>query len=159
MKITKQLEVHCWDQDAANKAIAFWNRRGFRNAAINSNLELVGTRGSWFGNFTSFNMSKLKTSLTMSSPKSDQVVVELDVNTLGQLITEWNLAYWRLEIIELHTILLGEGNISDLWHRFQRNSRRASILWMFSFMTLGQHLPEDLEATISKLESGVTRHC
>jgi hypothetical protein len=158
MKISRQLEVHRWDQAAAAAALAFWKRRGFKNVAIDLDLELVGSRGSWFGNLTSFDMSKLKTSLRMSSWKSDRVVVELDVNTFGQHITEWNRAYWRLEIIELHTILICEGDISALWERFRQDSRRASILWAVSSTILGQRLPKDLEATISMLESGETRY-
>jgi hypothetical protein len=152
MLISRQLDVHRWDSHAAAVARDYWEQRGFTNAAVNADLEIIGTRGSWLGNLTSYNMSKLRASIRMSPVGAERIALELDVNTWGQQITQWNHAYWRLEIIEVQRLLRGDGDLSDLWQRFKDDSRRASILWTFTVMLGGQRLSDVWNDTISNLE-------
>ena len=78
--------------------------------------------------------------------------MELDVNSLGQQITQWNRAYWRLEIIEVYRLVQGDADLTEIWRRFEKDSRLASIKWTVSLMILGQRLSKDWEAAISDLE-------
>src|SRR5262249_3128665 len=138
MKIVRLLDVRCWDQQAGMVALAYWRRRGFTNAEIRPGLEVVGTRGPWLGNFTPLNMSKVRALLRMRPVEPERIEVELDVNSLGQQVTGWNRAYWRLEMIEVHRLVQGDSDIAEVWRRFEKDARRASILWAFSMMILGQ---------------------
>lgn len=152
MKISRELEVGQWDQPAVSVVLAYWKQRGFTNATVDSGMELRGTRGSWLGNLFSYDMSKVRASLKMSPIGQNRINVELHVRTFGQQITQWNRAYWRLEIVEVHHLLLGCGNIPEVWSRFLNDSRQASISWTFSLMKYGQQLTDEWEFAISNLE-------
>jgi hypothetical protein len=152
LTVVRQLAVPAWDKLVAEQALAFWSQRGFADAAIQPGLEIVGSRGSWLGNFTSYDMSRLKTSLCVQPAANDRLHVRLEINTFGQQITEWNRAYWRLELIDFKRFLRGEKDIASLWARFHAGDRRASVKWTLSLGLFGQYLPDDLETEICTLE-------
>lgn len=155
MKLVRTLQIGTWDSRTAEQAVEYLKSRGFqdaRAATAASGLTVAGTRGSWRGNLTSFDMTKLRARIRLSTTTAGQVTVELDVNTFGQQITEWNKATWRLELAELRRMLLGQGRIDTVWERFAQDRRAASLRWTFTFMVGGQRLPERWETEIQELE-------
>lgn len=123
------------------------------NAQVSSQLIVAGSRGNWTGNLTSFDMAKLITKIRISSCEVGTILVELDINTFGQQITEWNVAVWRLEILELHRVICGLSHIDNVWKRFGRDARSSYIKWAFTMMIGGQRLSKTWETEISRLEN------
>jgi hypothetical protein len=153
MKIVRQLKLPIWDYNTAQVVIAYLQIRRFLDAQVSSELIVIGSRGNWIGNLTSFDMTKLITKVKISSCTVGTIVVELDVNTFGQQITEWNAAVWRLEMVELHRVICGLSHIDNVWKRFGRDSRLSYVKWAFTLMICGQSLPEIWESEISRLEN------
>lgn len=102
---------------------------------------LQGRRGSLWGNMTSFDMGKLRAQLTVSRTGSTEIECVLDVDTRYQDITEWNKAYWHLEMDTLESYLLRGDLREDEWQKFQRSSRAAAWQWTLSLTQRGRKMP------------------
>lgn len=71
----------------------------------------VLSRGSMLGNFTSNNPRNLKTMVTIDIIRAhdrNNVTIEYDVNTLGQIVLNHERDYWEQEI-EMLAFFLAEG--------------------------------------------------
>ena len=155
MKLIRDLRVLTWDNLAVDRAIAYLRDRGFADAQAfeeQTGLVVIGTRGSWLGNLTSFDMTKLRAKIRVFSKAPGCVTFDLDVNTFGQQITQWNIATWRLEIAEFHRVLRGLGHLEDVWLRFRRDTGSAGLRWTLTLMQGGQTLTDSWETEIKKLE-------
>jgi hypothetical protein len=153
MLIARDLDVPAWDESVARAAATYLRSRGFKNADVSPGPTVTGTRGSWIGNFTSFDMTRLRARVRLAPRLPGVIAVELDVNTFGQQITDWNRAVWRLEIVELHRVLRGRDPLGDLWGRFHKDARAAARRWAVSFAIAGQRLSEDWNNELHALET------
>lgn len=88
----------------------------------------------------------------MSGDASGHVSVGLDVNTFGQHVTEWNRAFWRLELIELRAVAAGEAPLAEVWERYRGPRRRAAILWALSGAIFGRRMSAEWTQEIEQLE-------
>lgn len=157
MKLMRTVPLTTWDDAAAQRAIEYLRTRRFVNARASSSPTgpiVAASRGSWLGNFTSFDMTKLRAEIHLSSAAVRSVEAVLDVTTFGQQITQWNKATWRLELIELDRVLRGLGTIDGVWARFKPDARAAAFKWTLTLMEGGQRLPPDWEAELQELERG-----
>ena len=153
MKVTRDVEVPTWNAEAATAGVDYLRRRGFCNAQLLADLLVIGNRGSLWGNLTSFDMTKLRAVIRLSSNRKNHVFAELLVDTFAQQITEWNLATWRLEMAELHRVVCGVGHLEGVWDRFQQESRAAGRAWTKTLGREGAALPEAWEREIRHLEA------
>ena len=152
MHMSRELRLPTWDKSTAQVAATYLSSRGFRNPQMLAGPVIRGTRGSWLGNLTSFDMTKLKATVSIS-PSASGALVDLDVNTRGQLITEWNVAVWRLELVELQRVLRGAGHIGEVWSRFNRAARSGAARWVMTLATGGRDLADTWEQEIAGLET------
>jgi hypothetical protein len=60
INIEKRFVIPAWDKIALQKTLDFWSRRGMKFTVIESSF-ILGKRGNFWGNLTSFKMSKLIT--------------------------------------------------------------------------------------------------
>lgn len=158
MKLERHLRLPAWNDELAGRAASYLQSRGFSNARLSSSdgvLVVSGNRGSWLGNFTSFDMTQLLAKVRVAGIATGNVDVELNVNTFGQQITQWNIAVWRLELVELHHILTGRGPIDDVWNRFKKDARSAAVRWTFTAMFAGQRLSPEWDQEIRNLENAL----
>lgn len=156
MQLRRELHVAEWDGRVADACAVYLRERGFRGAEVllSKGYPVVsGKRGSWWGNFTSFDMRKLRATIVVYPTTFSRVGVDLDINTLGQDITEWNVAFWRLELIELHRVLNGWSRIDDVWERFSKERRTAAVEWSVTATLGGQRLTPAWDAEIRALEN------
>jgi hypothetical protein len=156
IKLQRQFLLSQWNESTAATTVAYLSSRRFADAHLiteaGSDPIVAGSRGSWLGNFTSFDMTKLRAKIRIAGKATGSVRVDLEVNTFGQQITQWNSTIWRLELIELHRVLRGLGRIDDIWSRFDRDYRSAAIRWTFTAMMGGQRLSKEWEAQLLELE-------
>jgi len=153
IEISKQISVPTWDASARRRAAEYWHRRGFEDARAADGDSLIGSRGSWFGNLTSFDMTKLRARLEVVPMTPQSVTVTLHVETFGQVITEWNRAVLRLEVCEFAHVVNGAGDLQAVWTRFRGDDRKASWNWGFSLGVRGSMLSDDWGGVIDRLES------
>lgn len=156
MKISREFRVPEWNEGVARAAAEYLKSRGFTDARVQpdgARLAVSGSRGSWIGNFTSFDMRKLRGRIRVSGDASGRVGVELHINTLGQQVTEWNRAFWRLELVELCAVTSGRAPIADVWARYSQPRRRSAILWSLTGALFGRRLTPEWVAELDRLES------
>ena len=124
------------------KAIAFWSRRRVVFSET-SGKTLVGRRGNLFGNLTSFDMSKLIAKLTVTISEQNEVYCVLDVNTVLQQITEYNKAWWDLEMDTFESFLLHNDEQEEKWKKFGVHYKKAAWAWSFSYGVRGNKMPPE----------------
>jgi hypothetical protein len=148
IRIEKRFEILKWDDVVRRKAIDFWSRRGI-SFFESSETTLVGRRGSIFGNLVSFNMSDLLSSLWINISLKNEVHCVLDVDTILQRITEYNRAWWDLEMETFESFLLRSDEQEAKWQAFLASHHNASLAWAASFGILGSQVPPGLRSMLS----------
>jgi hypothetical protein len=130
-----------WTPDMRQQAVAYWRERGFVFSEPLHAEEQIGRRGSFWGNLTSFDMSKLRATLTITRVSPTEAEFVMDVDTSMQSITEWNQAYWRLEMDIAESWLLRGDKQEAEWQEFDQQWRRAARLWCVTFGVGGNKMP------------------
>ena len=130
--VEKKFRVPIWDEAVKRNAIDFWSRRRITFSETSANT-LVGTRGSLFGNLFTFDMSKLIANLKITASEQNELHCVLHVNTVFQWITEYNRAWWNLEMETFESFLLQEDEQGEKWKKFGVGHKKAVWLWSFTF--------------------------
>jgi len=140
LEVVKTIHVPVWDEQARQRVTTFWQGRGVAFSEVTTG-RLRGHRGSLWGNLTSYDMGKFLANLTISQVGPTELLCQLDVDTRGQDITEWNRAYWGLEMDTLESFLLHGDQKEEEWEQFLKESKAAAWQWSLSFRRLGRKMP------------------
>jgi hypothetical protein len=138
--IEKTFRIPLWDEFVKFKTIDFWTRRRIKFTETIGDT-LIGTRGSLFGNLTSFDMGKLSSKLSISVSPQNTLYCLLEVNTFMQKITEYDQAWWDLEMKTFESFLLESDEQEARWKEFNTNHKKATLIWNFSFGICGHKIP------------------
>lgn len=84
-------------------------------------------------------MSKLTVSI---SPKNEVHCI-LTVNTFMQIITDYNRAWWNLEMEIFKSFLLQTDEQDARWEKFKDNYKNAAIAWTLSSGIVGNKMPPE----------------
>ena len=139
-RVSKTIRLPQWDEQTKQKVIDFWQGRGIHFSDTRTDV-LRGRRGSLWGNLTSFDMSKLVAHLTISASSPALLECVMEIDGRYQDLTDWNEAYWHLEMETLESYLLTGDQKGPEWRQFQRDSRAAAWQWSLSGTKLGRKLP------------------
>jgi hypothetical protein len=131
VRIDKRIALTSWDESTRQKIVEFWEERGVVFSDTAGDV-LRGKRGSLWGNLTSYDMSKLRSKLTVTRSGPTEIECTLDVNTAMQRITDWNMAYWRLEMDTLESWLLSGDLKQEEWARHEVGAHKADVAWTLS---------------------------
>jgi hypothetical protein len=135
VKINYEIPLDATLEGAIEKSLEYWKSRGFK-VVESDDFKFSAVRGRLMHNVYSFNMAKLKT--TLSVTKTDkEIACELDINTAFQGITESNIKYWELELEEHDLFLCTESLLPLKWNIYNKEARKENILWVLSFLTVG----------------------
>jgi hypothetical protein len=140
--IERIFQLPIWDEFTRFKMIDFWSRRRIEFSESSENT-LKGKRGSLLGNITSFDMSKLMSELTITISAENRVHCELEVNTFMQIITEYNKAWWNLEMETFESYLLQTDEQDERWRRFKAIDKKAAIAWTLTSGLVGNKIPPE----------------
>jgi hypothetical protein len=91
-------------------------------------------------------MTRLRADLRISSPQSDRIDLVLTVHTAFQHITEWNRAFWDLEMATCESVLLRGDQREAEWTEFMRAHRKAAIIWTLTCSLGGRRFPQKADA-------------
>ena len=105
MEFRKRIQIIAWEEETRQKIISFWQEHGVVFANTQGDI-LQGQRGSMWGNLTSFDMSKLMATLTVSRMDEAEIECVLEIDTYAQYITSGNKAYWQREMDTFESWLL-----------------------------------------------------
>lgn len=140
LTIENTFQVPVWDEFTSYKTLRFWKRRGFEFIDARENM-LSAKRGSLLGNFISFDMSDLMSKLTINVSAENEIRCALRVNTFMQFITEYNRAWWNLEMEMFESFLIETDEQDERWEKFLVNHKKASIVWALSAGFAGNKMP------------------
>jgi len=112
-----------WDAGAEERAVAFWQGRGFRFEDAPRGGSRVGRRGSLWGNLTSFDMGRLMATMTITSVSPTEAEFVMEVNTAWQIIPEWDRMYWLFELEAAGSWVLRGDAREEEWRAFERWQR------------------------------------
>ena len=118
-----------WDDSTWQAIASFWALRGFRCDAVQDST-LRGTRGSLLGNCVRFDMSRLKTNLVIERTNPQDCRCAINVNTIFQLITEYNKAHWRLELDTFEGFMTSGDLNSKEWRQYRSRAISFDILFV-----------------------------
>jgi hypothetical protein len=150
MKIQYCFDLPLWDNHSVTTSIRYWESQRFE-CHENDQLGIEGQRGSYWGNLTSFDMTRLICSLTIShSSLKKNIATVFHVNTFGQDITEWNKASFQIEMLMYRRVLLNRttGKISD---EFKTDRKKAAFAWTLSGMLMGRKLKSKWQQMLQDL--------
>lgn len=116
----------------------FWSRRRVRFSEVTGKI-MHGQRGSLWWNAVTFDMSKLRSDLTvLLDQEQGQVECLLDVKTTLQQITPMNQMYWVEEMIAFESYLQSGDEKKEEWVEFQKAYRQDNKRWVWGLVvTIG----------------------
>ena len=138
-----------WDEHTIERATHYLKERGFTLQRHNHTLS--GSRGSMVGNMTSFDMTRVMATCRIE-PIGNGIRCTINVDTTGQDITEWNIAVWRMELIELHQRLSGGEDLGNVWRRLKSASSWASFVWAITLGLGGRQLTQQWAEELDAFE-------
>jgi hypothetical protein len=113
----------------------FWTRRRIIILEITDET-MTGKRGGLWWNAFTFDMSKLRSALTISIDKNHGIVeCSLDINTILQLITPMNQMYWVEEMAAFESSIRTGDDKKEEWDEFRRVHKKENIRWFWRMVT------------------------
>lgn len=124
MKLEKVINLPKWTVSEKDKSIHFWEQRNIKFKEI-TDILLKGRRGSILGNLISFDMKNIMTKLTITRVNESRISCIFEINTIFQNITDWNKAFWKLELVTYESYLLKNDMKELLWSRYYEAAKKA----------------------------------
>ena len=150
-KITYDFQLLSEKTNIKELSIDYWQSRKFK-CHLNPN-QIIGKRGSTWGNLTSFDMTNLICNLRVDFTNEKQVRAELFITGKFQDITEVNLWDFKLELI-LFQRTLNELSFPDFMTKYKNHRKKSALKWSFSLMLKGRELTSELKEKLEKLTDG-----
>ncbi len=131
-------------EDYQPASIEFWTRRGFRMKQYPTGA-LEGRRGNLLGDLFSFNMSHPRATLRICQSEQGELQCTIVIPSLGHKPTDWNVAWWNLELILFGEFLRTKDHGAERFEGFRLLHRRASWAWFLSGGKQGQTIPPEVD--------------
>ncbi|HEY9787402.1 MAG TPA: hypothetical protein V6D17_18580 [Candidatus Obscuribacterales bacterium] len=150
--VVRAIRVPEWDEETRSRTITFWTQRGMHFFETGTNV-LRARRGRLLHNVYSFDNSKLKADLTLTVADLPIVDCVMHIDTSFQDWTDWNRAYFHLEMVTFETFLLRDDKQEKLWQCFKKDSNLATTRWFISAMFFGRRMSRAEWAKYTNLPS------
>lgn len=119
------------DRDSIIKHLfGYWKARGF-TLFLDDGGNLSGTRGSYLANFTSFDSTKLISSIVLECSEQGHVQTTTLIDLSGQILTLWNQLDLELEHVLCHREFTGLTE-PELLKRYRTARLISNITWVLS---------------------------
>ena len=139
-QITKTIEA-AWTEGTRQKLVSFWSERRFRFSDASA-ASLFAKRGHVLWNMVSYDMTRLRADLNIEPAQLDRISLVLTVHTVFQQITQWNRAFWELEMATCESFLLHDDRRDAEWVQFMKAHRKAALVWTLTLGLGGQRIPK-----------------
>jgi hypothetical protein len=119
------------DRDSIIKHLfGYWKARGF-TLFLDDDGNISGTRGSYLANFTSFDSTKLISSIILECSEQGNVQTTTLIDLSGQILTAWNQLDLELEHVLCHREFTGLTE-PELLKRYRTARLISNITWVLS---------------------------
>ena len=119
------------DRDTVIKHLfEYWKSRGF-TLLLDDDGNLSGTRGSYLANFTSFDSTKLISSIMLECSEQGDVQTTTLIDLSGQILTAWNQLDLEIEHVLCHREFTGLTE-PELLKRYRKARLISNITWVLS---------------------------
>jgi len=118
----------------------YWASRGFK-LSVDDWGDLCGTRGSYLANMTSFDSTKLISSIVIQCADTGDVCTTMVVDLSGQILTAWNQLDLELEQVLCHRGFTGLDEPEAL-RRYRRSHIVSNIIWVLTLGLTTNVMPE-----------------
>ncbi len=118
---------------------AYWRSKGF-NLSEDSDGSLCGTRGSYIANFTSFDSTKLISSIAVQCSTTGDVHITMVVDLSGQILTSWNQLDLELEQVLCQRAFTGLPEPAAL-RQYRKSHELANVMWIFTLGLITNVMP------------------
>jgi hypothetical protein len=137
--VARSFRMPVWNEETRSQVKDFWQTRR-AHFTEESERMLKGYRSHLLCNLYAMDPAKIKASLVVTWMEPGTCDCLLTINTAFQIITEWNKAYFQLEMATFESfIAYGQLN-GDLWRRFLKAHDVANIYWCASGGILGYRM-------------------
>jgi hypothetical protein len=120
--------------------VDYWKSRGFSLEIAPDGL-VTGTRGSYLANFTSFDSTKLISSIRIECADDGHVQTSTVIDLSGQVLTAWNQLDLELEQVLCHRGFTGLDEPEAL-RRYRRSHIVSNIVWVLTLGLTTHVMPE-----------------
>jgi hypothetical protein len=110
---------------------AYWESRSF-NLTEDDDGSMSGTRGSYIANFTSFDSTKLISSIALQCSDTGNVTTTMVVDLSGQILTSWNRLDLELEQVLCQRSFTGLPTPPSL-RTYKQSQAKSNVLWVLTF--------------------------
>jgi hypothetical protein len=125
---------------ARETAERFWRSRDVKFVEESEHL-IIGKRGSIVANWTSYDQAQVLVTLTLLFDEPEAISARMEVNTIGQCMTDWTKAYFYLEMRTFANKMTGSDPLDKEWRYFKKERDKSAVLWSVSAMLLGNRMP------------------
>ena len=121
---------------------AYWESRGFK-LFLDDKVDdtLCGTRGSHLANMTSFDSTKLISSLSVQCSDAGEVTTVMVVDLSGQILTSWNQLDLALEQVLCQRGFTGLPEPAALLE-YRQSHAFANVMWVLTLGLITNVMPE-----------------
>jgi hypothetical protein len=131
LQLDRCLPAPSWDAPLAERTRAYLRERGFTKLQVSLTEKgpvVTGIRGRWLANFTKFDdLTKLPATLRITGGTGSALNVELRVRMFGYHATQWHVAAWRLELVDMGHVLNNRTRMPEhVWRRFDADRKAAA---------------------------------
>lgn len=135
------------DRDTVIKhIIGYWKSRGF-TLFLDDDGNLTGTRGSYLANFTSFDSTKLISSIVLECSEQGHVQTTTLIDLSGQILTAWNQLDLELEQVLCHRAFTGLTE-PDVLTRYRTSHVVSNIMWVLTLGLTTHVMPTDFQTLL-----------
>ena len=135
------------DRDSIIKHLfGYWKARGF-TLFLDDDGNLSGTRGSYLANFTSFDSTKLISSIVLECSEQGHVQTTTLIDLSGQILTAWNQLDLELEQVLCHREFTGLPE-PDALTRYRRSHVVSNIMWVLTLGLTTHVMPTDFQTLL-----------
>src|SRR5262249_47176447 len=111
----RTIPLSVWDQPTRARVELFWREHRFK-VIETSEYTLEGTRGNYWHNLYTGDMRDVVSQLKVCWDDSRKVLYcSLIVDTIFQIVTEWDEEFWRMELDIFQTYLLHNDKQDEAW--------------------------------------------
>lgn len=135
------------DRDTVIKHLfGYWESRGF-TLFLDDDGNLTGTRGSYLANFTSFDSTKLISSIVLECSEQGHVQTTTLIDLSGQILTAWNQLDLELEQVLCHRAFTGLTE-PDVLTRYRTSHVVSNIMWVLTLGLTTHVMPTDFQTLL-----------
>lgn len=141
LQLSRTIHMPLWNEGMQERVMVYWRERGFSFSETDGDF-LKATRGSMWGNLTALNPRKIQATLSVARTSPSELLCLLEIDTRFQMILEWDIRYWEMELETLESYLFRNDTRDLIWQEFERDGARALALWIATAGILGRRLPD-----------------